>query len=138
MNKPKVLIVEDDILIQKAMKIQFELDGFVVKTANDGILAMKVLKKWTPSAVILDILMPNKNGYEVLKEIKSDPNLKGMPVLIASNLNQEDDILKGIKLSAAEFYIKSDMSLKELVKKTLYYIVMSNHGKKSIGISEKS
>lgn len=135
MNKQaKVLIVEDDKLIQKAMKIQFELQGFIVKTAEDGIKAMQVLKRWTPSAVILDILMPNKDGYQVLKEIKVDPKLKGMPVLIASNLNQEDDILKGIKLSAAEFYVKSDMNLLDLIKKTKYYISMSTYGKKSIGL----
>lgn len=135
MNKQaKVLIVEDDKLIQKAMKIQFEIEGFVVKIAEDGTKAMQVLKKWTPSAVILDILMPKKDGYEVLKEIKCDPKLKGMPVLIASNLNQEDEILRGIKLSAAEFYVKSDMKISELIEKTKYYIKMSTHGKKTIGL----
>lgn len=135
MNKQaKVLIVEDDKLIQKAMKMQFKKEGFMVKTANDGVEAMKILKTWIPSAVILDLLMPNKDGYQVLREIKNNQELKGMPVLIVSNLNQEDQIMKGINLSASEFFIKGDMSLKEVIRKTLYHINVSTHGKKSVGI----
>ena len=118
-NKPKVLIVEDDTLILKAMKLKYAAKGFLIKTASDGVEALKILKKWVPSVVILDILMPNKDGYEVLKEIKSDEKLKGMPVLIASNLSQEKDISKGMNLSAAEFFVKSDLSLDDLLAKTI-------------------
>ena len=133
-NKPKVLIVEDDTLILKAMKLKYAAKGFLIKTASDGVEALKILKKWVPSVVILDILMPNKDGYEVLKEIKSDEKLKGMPVLIASNLSQEKDISKGMNLSAAEFFVKSDLSLDDLLAKTIYHIQMSSHGRKSMGL----
>lgn len=131
-TNPKVLIVEDDKLIAKAMSIQFRNANFKVKIAENGNEALEILNKWVPSAVILDILMPEKDGFEVLTEIKRIGKLKGMPVLIASNLDQEKDILKGIKLSAAEFFVKSNMDLTELVKKTLYYIKMSDHGRKTL------
>lgn len=133
-KKPSVLLVEDDELILKAMKSEFVKSGFVVKTATDGVQALKTLSTWIPSAVVLDILMPKKNGYEVLEKIKSEEALKGMPVLIASNLSQESDLQKGSKLSAAEFFVKSDIALSELIEKTLYYIRMSTHGKRSIGL----
>lgn len=134
MKRPKILIVEDDDLVLKAMKIVFNKAKFVVKTASDGEQALNILKKWTPSAVVLDILMPKKDGYEVLKEIKSNDNLKGMPVVIASNLSQDKDIKKGMDLSAAEFFVKSDMNINDLVKKTFYNIQISNHGRKTIGL----
>ena len=132
MQNPKVLLVEDDRFVLKAMKMQFEEAGYIVKIAENGQKAIKVLKKWLPSAVILDILMPQKNGYEVLKTIKSTPAWKGLPVLITSNLNGENDINTGMDLSAAEFIVKSDLSLEDLVKKTSYYINMSAHGQKSL------
>jgi len=135
MLKPKVLLVEDDLKIQKAMKMQFQDSGFLVKTALDGVEAIDTLKKWTPSAVILDILMPKKNGFDVLAEIKSNPDWKGIPVLIASNLGQEKDISKGINMSAAEYIVKSNLSLEDLIKKTLYLIKMSDHGKKTLGLN---
>ena len=131
---PKVLIVEDDKLIAKAMSIQFKSANFKVKIAKNGDEALDILNKWVPSAVIRDILMPEKDGFEVLTEIKKTEKLKGMPVLIASNLNQEKDVLKGIKLSAAEFFVKSNMDLQEIVRKTLYYIKMSDHGRKSLEV----
>lgn len=132
MSNPKVLIVEDDQFILKAMKLQFETASYLVKTASDGEEALNTLKSWTPSAVILDILMPGKNGFEVLKEIKSNPKLKGMPVIIASNLNQEKDINQGIDLSAAEYIVKSDLSLSDLVRQTTNYINKSTHGQQTL------
>ena len=130
-RKPKVLIVEDDRLLLKAMKLQFDKAGFIVKTAADGNEALTTLKTWIPSAVVLDILMPKKGGYEVLKTIKASPNLKGIPVIIASNLSQEKDRLKGMELSAAEFFVKSDLNLDDLIKKTGYHVSVSSHGRQT-------
>ena len=129
---PKVLIVEDDGLLLKAMQLQFERSGFKVRAATDGEQALKQLKTWIPSDVVLDILMPKKDGFEVLEAIKNNPVLKGMPVIIASNLSREKDQVKGLKLSAAEYIVKSDLSLAELVSKTAYHIGMSAHGRKSV------
>lgn len=133
MNRPpKVLIVEDDRLLLKAMKLRFGQSGYQVKTAADGRQALKTLKTWMPSVVVLDILMPQKDGYEVLKAIKAHPEWKGIPVIIASNLNQEKDRLKGAELSAAEFFVKSNLSLDELIKTTSYHVGVSAHGRKTI------
>ncbi len=132
MSFPRVLLVEDDKFVLKAMKLQFESVGYIVKTALDGEKAIKVLNRWIPSAVILDVLMPKMDGYEVLKKIKSTPKWQGIPVLIASNLNSESNINRGIDLSAAEFIVKSDLSLDDLVKKTSFYINASAHGQKSL------
>jgi CheY-like chemotaxis protein len=135
MIKPRILLVEDDSLILKAMTLQFTSAGFLVKSTKDGGRALQILSTWIPTAIILDILMPKVNGYTLLSKIKADPRLKGIPVLIASNLSSEQDLAKGYGLSAAEFIVKSDLDLKDLVSKTNYYIKMSDHGRSTLNLS---
>lgn len=130
LKNPRVLLVEDDHFLLKIMRLKFQESGYIVRTAESGEEALTVMRKWIPWAVILDILMPGMNGYDVLKTIKSDPQWRGIPVLIASNLSGERDMEKGMDLSAAEFITKSDLSLEDLVDKTGFFIQMSAHGQR--------
>lgn len=111
----KVLIIEDDKFITKAMKYKFEEAGFSVKafrTAEEGLGALKSFK---PNVIVLDILLPGIDGYEFLRRVKADPKLKDIPVIVASNLPEDEEA----DIGALEYIVKSDLDLDALVKKTL-------------------
>ncbi len=125
-KKPLVLVVEDDPVLAQAMSIKFTSSGFRTIIAQDGDEALRELRRELPQVVILDILLPKKNGFDVLKEIKVDPIWKQIPVLIASNLESDKDIEKGYSLGAGDYIVKSNLSLEELVKKVIFLIDSSD------------
>jgi len=116
-KKTSVLVVEDDQFITNAYKYKFEEAGFDVKIAYNGEEALDLLKKNIPDVIILDIIMPVKNGFEVLSEIKKDKKLSKIPVIVATNLGQEEHIKKAMDLGANEYIVKSELSLNDLVSK---------------------
>lgn len=111
----KTLIIEDDKFISKAMKYKFEEAGFTVKTTKTAEEGLEVLKSWLPDAIILDILLPGIDGYEFLRRVKADAKLKNIPVIVASNLPEDEEA----DIGALEYIVKSDLDLDVLVKKTL-------------------
>lgn len=113
----KVLVVEDDLFITKAYKFKFEESGFHVDIAYNGEEALQILKKLTPDIIILDIIMPIKNGFEVLEQIKKDKRLSKIPVIVATNLGQEQHIIKAMQMGVSEYIVKSELSLNDLVLK---------------------
>lgn len=113
----KILLAEDDKYISLAYKDGLERNGFGMVIAFDGIEAVKKIRSEKPDLVLLDLIMPNKNGFEVLEEIKKDKAIKDIPVIILSNLGQESDIEKGKALGAADYLIKSNISMKEVIIK---------------------
>jgi len=129
-KKPYLLIVEDDTLLAGTMRDKFISVGFTVKIAPDGLSAIKALKSHLPQVVLLDILLPQKNGFDILSEMKIDPIWKQIPVVIASNLESDKDIDKGYALGAGDYIVKSNLSLNDLVQKVTFLMNMSDHGKK--------
>ena len=113
----KILIAEDDQFILKAMTTKLTKEGYEVKIAVDGVQLMDLLKSYIPDLIILDLLMPKKDGFEVVKEVKADPKLKNIPILIASNLGQSSDIQQVLNLGATDYIIKSEFTLESLVQK---------------------
>lgn len=111
----KVLIIEDDKFISKAMKYKFEEAKFAVKTTRTAEDGLKLLEKWIPDAIVLDILLPGIDGYEFLRTVKADNKLKDIPVIVASNLPEDEEV----DIGAIEYIVKSDLDLDALVKKTL-------------------
>ena len=116
-KKTKVLIIEDDSYIMEMYKIKFESSDFEVISANDGATGLKILEKKKPDIILLDIIMPKKDGFSVLKEIKSNPTLEKIPVILLTNLGQRENIEKGFKLGAASYIIKAHFTPSEIVKK---------------------
>lgn len=121
-NKKIILLAEDDKFISKAYKDGLERAGFKVVTALDGLETIKKAKQVKPDIILLDIIMPRLDGFEVLKQIKADDELKDIPVLITSNLGQESDIKKGKKFGAADYLIKADWSMREMIMKINKYL----------------
>lgn len=116
-QKPTILIVEDDKFLLKLLETKFQKEGFSVLTAENGIQAMEILKAGRlPTLILLDLILPEKNGFEVLAEIKASPETHDIPVLIISNLGQDTDISRGKELGAIEYFVKSDISVNDLVK----------------------
>jgi len=118
MNKKKsVLIVEDDQFISKAFKETFEAEGFVVKVAFNGEEALSILRKFMPDIILLDLVMPVKNGFEVLKDVKRQGRLSKIPIIVATNLGEEQYIVKAKEMGANDYILKSELSRSDLVKK---------------------
>ena len=82
----------------------------------DGREALKKIRSEEPDMVLLDLIMPEKNGFEVLEEMKKDKALKNIPVIVLSNLGQESDVDQGKKLGAVDYLIKSNVSIKEVIE----------------------
>ena len=113
----KILIVEDDNYLTNAYRVKFTKVGFEVKNAFDGDEALDLLKTFMPDLILLDIIMPNKDGFATLTEIKANEKWKNIPVILASNLGQKEDIDRGIRLGATDFFIKTDFTLNNLIEK---------------------
>jgi two-component system, OmpR family, alkaline phosphatase synthesis response regulator PhoP len=113
----KIVIAEDDIFLANAYRVKFSKAGFDTKIASDGDEALNVIRESHPDLVILDLMMPIRDGFSTLEEMKRDDEIKTIPVIIASNLGQKEDIEKGMRLGARDFIIKSSMSLDAMVDK---------------------
>lgn len=114
-TQPYILIVEDDRFLARAYQSKLANAGFRLGTAYDGEEAIAMLGQEKPDLMILDIIMPKKNGFEVLQEIQNHPEWKTIPVILLTNLGQEEDRKKGQELGAVDYIIKADFSLQEIV-----------------------
>lgn len=121
-KKIKVLLAEDDKFISRAFFDGLSRAGYDVKLASDGNQAIEFVRSFGPDIVLLDLIMPDKNGFEVLEEIKKDATTKDIPVIILSNLGQDTDIQKGRDLGASDYLIKSNSSLDQVAEKIDQYV----------------
>lgn len=113
----KIVIVEDETVLQKAMSIELLGAGYTVMTASDGEAGLDLVKKTMPDLLLLDLILPKLGGFEVLKALKADEATKNIPVVILSNLGQDEDKKKGLELGAADYYIKASTDLSDIAKK---------------------
>lgn len=115
-KKPvKLVLAEDEEIIAMAYQEGLGYNGYTVIVAPDGVKALVAIKKEQPDLVLLDIIMPNMNGFEVLKVLRSDPKFRQLPVIVVSNLSQPTDEAKARELGADDYLIKADHSLDELM-----------------------
>ena len=118
-NKPTVLLVEDDPFLSSVLRMKLEKESFKVVRAADGDEALNFLTEQgvKPDLILLDLILPKKNGFEVLETIRQDPLLEKLPVIIISNLGQPSDIERGKALGVIDYFIKARLSIEELVNK---------------------
>lgn len=115
-RKKHILIVEDEPFLVEMYKARFEQEGYEVEVAFNGTTVLDSVKKNKPDIVLLDIVMPEQDGYAVLRELKTRKDLRFTPVLVFSNLAQDEEIEKGIKLGADKYFIKSEYTPSQLVQ----------------------
>jgi len=121
----KVLIVDDEPNIVLSVEFLMQRDGLEVITASDGQEAIDVLASARPDLMILDVMMPRKNGFEVCAEVRADPALSGMPILMLTAKGREAEMKKGISLGA-DAYITKPFSTHDLVAK-VHELLNRNH-----------
>ena len=116
-DKIKILLVEDDSFLLGMYVTKFEMENFKVITAEDGEKAMRLALKESPDIILLDILLPKQNGFEVLRQLKADQATVNVPVILLTNLSQKDEIEQGLKLGAEDYLIKAHFMPSEVVEK---------------------
>lgn len=117
MTTRKVLIIEDEDVLRNVLAKKLEKEGYEVFVAADGEVGMESMRNNHPEMILLDILLPKKNGYQVLEEMKADENLKKIPVLVISNSGQPVEVRKLIELGACDYLVKADFTPEEVVSK---------------------
>jgi DNA-binding response OmpR family regulator len=113
----KILIIEDDEFLRQLISKKISSEGFEVSSAIDGTDGIEKVKNEMPDLILLDLLLPTTDGYEVLSKIKADNATKAIPVIILSNLGQQDEINKAMKLGAIDFLVKAQLTPEEIVEK---------------------
>ena len=112
-----ILIVEDDKFLRELIVRKLTQEDFKVSEAIDGEEGIKKIKEEKPDLVLLDLILPGIDGFEVLARMKEEPSLSSIPVIILSNLGQKDDVEKGLKMGAADYLIKAHFTPAEIIEK---------------------
>lgn len=121
-TKKKVMIVEDDEHISKVYEIKLAKEGFATSLARDGFEAIQKIVQEKPDIILLDLMIPKKDGFGVLEDIKKIPEVASTPVLVLSNLGQKVDQDRALGLGANEYLVKVDYPIQEVVNKIKGYL----------------
>lgn len=116
-TQKKILIIEDDEHISKIYDIKLKSEGMNVVIARDGVEGLEKVISEDPALIMLDLMIPKKDGFEVLAEVKKMPNRKNIPVIILSNLGQQSDVERVMALGAVDYLVKANLSFQEVVAK---------------------
>lgn len=117
-----ILIVEDEDFLSRALKDNLESEGYVVDLVLDGGEAIERIKVKKPDLVLLDIMMPKKDGFYVLEEVKKNPEWKLIPVIMLSNLGGDAEIKKSLEMGADDYFVKSQHPIEEVIEKVKEYL----------------
>ncbi len=113
----KILIIEDDIFLRKVISKKLLKEGYETIEAVDGEKGLESAKEEKPDLILLDLVLPEMTGFEVLGKIKKDPLISKIPVIILSNLGEKKDIEEGLGLGAADYLVKAHFNPGEIVDK---------------------
>ncbi len=112
----RILLAEDDRFLRKAAETALKRQGFTVLSAVDGEEALRMARTEAPDLILLDLIMPKLQGFEVLRALKADAATAATPVIILSNLGQDSDVKQAMEAGAAGYFVKANLSLQALVK----------------------
>jgi len=115
--KKTILIVEDDKFLRELISRKLSGEGFDALEAVDGEEGIKKIKEGKPDLVLLDLILPGIDGFEVLARLREDPEISSIPVIILSNLGQREEVEKGLKLGAIDYLIKAHFTPGEIIEK---------------------
>ena len=121
-RRKKILLVEDDPLLVKMYTAKFEKEGFDVIFAEDGEDGLKKALSENADILLLDVMMPKLSGIDMLSKLRADPKGKSIPVIVFSNLSQEEEAKKALELGAKEYLIKANLTPSQVLEKIKKYL----------------
>jgi len=116
-KKAKIVLIEDDQFISEMYVKKFRDENYDVRAAYEGSSGLKLIEKERPDLVLLDIILPGIDGFEVLEKIKHSDKLKDIPVVLLTNLGQSGNVKRGLRLGAEDYIVKAHFTPKEVVDK---------------------
>ncbi|MDO8474145.1 MAG: response regulator [bacterium] len=112
-----ILLIEDESALQKTIGDALSQEGFSIASALDGETGLRLAKEKRPDVILLDLILPKANGFDVLKSLKEQEETKDIPVVVLTNLESMEDIQKALDLGAMTYLVKSNYTLEEVVEK---------------------
>jgi len=113
----KIAIIEDDAAIVQMYRLKFETDGYEVKTAGDGLAGLKLIEDFNPTIVLLDLMMPQMNGLDVLAQLRKDAKTKDLKVVVLTNMGDAETASKVFAMKATDYIVKAELTPKEVSEK---------------------
>lgn len=113
----KILLIEDEMRLHKNFEELFKTEDFELISSYDGESGLRLAEETTPDLILLDLILPRKNGFEVLKELKSNPRLANIPVIILTNVGGVQDIKRALSFGAHAYLEKANCSLEDILEK---------------------
>ena len=117
MSKEKIVLIEDDEVLAKILKAELEEAGFIITLAADGETGLVAVRESKPDLVLLDLMLPEKHGFEVLAELKKSPETQAIPVSILTVMSADEDRQTALAIGAHDYIVKSQYAVAEIVKK---------------------
>ncbi len=116
-NKGNILVVEDDKFLRELLVRKLFGENFTVESAIDSVGAFEILSRWKPEIILLDLILPGEDGFSILEKIKKNKDTSSTPVIILSNLGQQEDVDRAMELGAIDFMVKANFTLDEIIDK---------------------
>lgn len=111
-----MLIVEDDALLADVLLKGIIAGGFDALNIGNGLVALETVKKYQPHIILLDLILPGLDGFEILKQIKNDDQTAAIPVFVVSNLDSASDVKSAIALGAEHYFLKAESRIDQIIK----------------------
>jgi CheY-like chemotaxis protein len=121
-SQKKILVMEDEDFLMRACKLKFEREGYLFLSAQNGVQGLEVAHIEKPDVIMLDVMMPGMNGFDVLRTLKADQVLKDIPVIVFSNLSQDSDRVLAESLGAIEYIVKAQTPLVKVIERVEYVL----------------
>jgi two-component system response regulator AdeR len=116
-QKTKVAIIEDDMAIVQMYRTKFETEGYEVQTASDGIAGLQLIESFQPDIVLLDLMMPNMNGLDMLGRLRNQPSGKNAKVVVLTNMGDTETATKVYKMAADDYIVKAELTPKQVAER---------------------
>lgn len=111
----KILLIEDDLFLVEIYTTKFKESGFEIENLNNSEIALSYIRESKPDLILLDVVMPKIDGFELIRKIKEENDLKIIPIIFLTNLGQKEDIEKGLDLGAVDYVVKAHFMPSEIV-----------------------
>ncbi|MFH1536857.1 MAG: response regulator transcription factor [Patescibacteria group bacterium] len=116
-KRTKIILVEDDKFLSRMYKTKLEMEGFEVHTAFDGKVGLAMIQKELPDVLLLDIILPELEGWDIIKQMKKDPATKDIPIIVLSNLGSDEDVAKAKLYGVKDYLVKAHFIPREVIAK---------------------